>query len=151
MSDSLQPYELQHAQLFCPPLSLEACSNSCPSSQWCYLTISSSVAPFSSHLQSFAESGSFLMSWLFASSGQSTGASASVSVLPVNIQGWFPLGLTGSISLQSKGLWQESFPTPQFKSINSSVLKSLYSPTLTSIHDYWKNDKLCLDRPLLAK
>ena len=83
----------------------------------------------------------FSNSWFFASGGQSIGVSASASVLPMNIQGWFPLGLTGWISLQSKGLQdsQESSPTPQFKSINSSVLSLLYSTTLTSIHDDWKN------------
>ena len=81
-----------------------ACSNSCSLSQWCHPIISSSVVPFSSCLQSFPASGSFLMSRLFASVGQSTGASVSASVLPMNIQGWFPLGLAGLISLQSKGL-----------------------------------------------
>ena len=80
------------------------CSNSCPSSQWCHPTISSSVIPFSSCLQSFPVSGSFQMSQLFASGGQNIGASASASVLPMNIQDWFPLGLTGLISLLSKGL-----------------------------------------------
>ena len=81
-----------------------ACSDSCPLSQWCHPTISSSVVPFSSCLYSFPASGSYLMSQLFASDGQSIGASASASVLPMNIQSWFPLGLTGVISLQSKGL-----------------------------------------------
>ena len=81
-----------------------ACSNSCPSSQWCHPTISSSVIPFSSCLQSFPASGSFLMNRFFASGGQSIGASASASVLPMNIQDWSPLGWTGWISLQSKGL-----------------------------------------------
>jgi len=76
-----------------------------PLSQWCFLTISSSISPFYFWLQSFPASGSFPVSWLFASSGQSIGASASASVLPINIQGWFPFGLTGLISLQSKGLW----------------------------------------------
>ena len=104
VSDSLQPHELQHARLPCPSLSPRACSNSCPLSWWCYPTISSSVVPFSSCLQSFQISGSFLMSWFFTSGGQSIGASASASVLPMNIQGWFPLGLTGLISLRSKGL-----------------------------------------------
>ena len=82
----------------------QVCSNSCPSSQWCHPTISSSVVPFSSCPPSFPASGSFPMSTLFVSSGQSIGASASASVLPMNMQGWFPLGLTGWISLQSKGL-----------------------------------------------
>ena len=99
------PHGLQHARLFCLSPSPWACSNSCPLIRWYHPTISSSVVPFSSCLQSFPASGSFLMmSWLFASGGQITGASASASVLPVNIQNWFPLGLTGLISLQSKGL-----------------------------------------------
>ena len=83
-------------------------------------------------------SGSFLMSWLFTSGAQSIGASASASVLPMNIQDWFPLGGTGLISLQSKGLLRIFSPTPQLKSMNSSVLSFLYGPTRTSIHDYWK-------------
>ena len=112
------------------------CSHSYPLIWWCRLIISSSVVPFSSCLQSFPASGSFPISQFFASGGQSTGASASASVLPMNVQYWFPLGLTGLISLQSKNS-QESSPAPQFKSINSSVLSLLYGPTLTSIHDYW--------------
>ena len=107
--------------------------SNCPSSQWCHPTISSSVIPFSSHLQSFLASGSFQMSQLFTSGGQSIGVSASASVLPMNIQDWLvwsPCGPQDS---------QESSPTPQFKSINSLALSFLYSPTLTSIHDYWKN------------
>ena len=95
LSDSLQPHRLQHTRLPCPSPSPGAYSNSCPRSQWCHSTISSSVCPLSSCLQSFPGSGSFPMSWLFASGGQSIGASASASVLPMNIQGWFPLGLTG--------------------------------------------------------
>ena len=95
MSISFQPHGLQHARVSCLSLSPGVCSNSCPLSQWCYLTISSSVITFSSCLQSFPASGSFQMSQLFASGAQSTGASASGSVLPMNIQGWFPLGLTG--------------------------------------------------------
>ena len=94
------PHGLRHFRLPCPPLSPRVCSNSWPLSWWCYLTISSSVAPFSSCPQSFLVSGSFSS---FISGGQSNGASASVSVLPVNIQGLFPLGLTGLISLQFKG------------------------------------------------
>ena len=115
-----------------------ACSNSCPLCWWCHPTISSSVVPFSSCPQSFPASGSFPMSQFFASCGQSTGVLASASVLPVNIQNWFSLGLTGWISLQSKGL-SRVFSTPQFKSINSLALSLLYSPTLISIHDYWKS------------
>ena len=102
--DSLRPHGLQHARLPCPPPTPRAYSNSCPSSQWCHPTISSSVIPFSSHLQSFPASGSFPVSHFFASGGQSIGVSASVSFLPMNIQDWFPLEWTGWISLQSKGL-----------------------------------------------
>ena len=100
VSDSLQLHGLQHAWFPCPSPTPRACSNSCPLSQWCHPTISSSVVPFSSCLQS----RSFLMSQVFPSGGQNTGASASASVLPMNIQGWFPLGLAGLISLQYKGL-----------------------------------------------
>ena len=103
VSDSLRPHEQQHARLPCPSLSPGDCSNSCPLSWWCHPTISSSVLPFSSCPQSFPASGSFLMGQLFTSGGQSIGASASALVLPVNIQGWFPLGLIGLISLLSKG------------------------------------------------
>ena len=133
---TLQSHGLQHARLPCPSPILGPCSNSCPLSWWCHPTISSSVVPFTSHLQSFPGSGSFPVSQSFTSSSQSIGVSVSASVLPMNIQGWFPLGLTGLISLQSKGP-QKSFPTPQFKSINSLML----SPILTSIHDYWKNHR----------
>ena len=137
MSDSLWPHGLQHARPPCPSPTPWACSNPRPSSQWCHPSISSSVVPFSSCLQSFPASGSFQMSQFFTAGRQSIGASASTSVLPMNTQGWSPLGWTGWISLQSKRL-QESSPTTQFKSISSSVLSFLYSPTLTSIHDYWK-------------
>ena len=122
----------------CPSPTPGACSNSCPSSRWCYPTISFSVIPFSSHPQSFPSPGSFPVSQFFPSGGQSIGVSASASVSPMNIQDWFPLGWTGWISLQSPGL-SRVFSTPQFKSINSSALSFLYSPTLTSIHDYWRN------------
>ena len=104
VSDSLWPHGLQQARLPCPSPTPGACSNSCPSSQWCHPTISSSVVPFSSCLQSFPASGSFPMSQFFTSSGQSIGASPSASVLPMNIQDWFPLGWTGLVSLLSKGL-----------------------------------------------
>ena len=105
-SDSLQPHELRHARLSCPSLSPWVCSNSCPLSRWCDPTISSSVTHFSSCPQSFPASRSFPMSWLFTSGSQSIGTSAlaSASVLLMNIQGWFPLGLTGLISLLSRGL-----------------------------------------------
>ena len=101
-SSSLWPHGLQHAWLPCPSPTPGACSNSCPWSQWCHPTISSSVSPFSCCPQSFPASRSFPMSQLFTSGGQRIGASA--SVLPMNIQDWFPLGLTGLISMQSKGL-----------------------------------------------
>ena len=118
------------------------CSKSCPPSRWCHPTISSSVVPFFSCLQSFPPSGSFQMSHFFASGGQRIGASA--SVLPMNTQDWSPLRWTGWISLQSKGLSRVFSNTLQFKSINSSVLSFLYSPTLTSIPDHWRNHSLDL-------
>ena len=98
------PHGPQHTRPLCPSPTPRVYSNSCPFSWWCHPTISSSVILFSSHLQSFPASGSFQMSQLFVSSGQSIGVSASASVLPVNIQDWFPLGRAGWISLQSKGL-----------------------------------------------
>ena len=101
---TLGPHGLQQARLPCPSLSPGVCSNSCPWSWWCHPTISSSVIPFSSHLQSFPASGSFQISHFFASGGQSIGASVSASVLRMNIQDWFPLGWTGWIFLQSMGL-----------------------------------------------
>ena len=104
MPSSLWPHGLQHAQLLCPSVPLRVCSNSCPLNQWCHPTIPSSVAPFSFCPQSFLASGSFPARGLFTSGSQSTGVSASTSMLPMNIQGWFHLGLTGLISLQSKGL-----------------------------------------------
>ena len=110
--------------------------NSCPSHRWCHPTISSSVMPFTSHFQSFPESGSFPVSQFFTSGGQSIGVSASASVLTMNFQDWFPLGLTGWVSSQSRDS-QKSSPTPQFRSINSLVLSFLYGPILKSIHDYW--------------
>ena len=104
MSKSLWPHGLWHARPLCPSPSPRDPSNSCPLSRWCHPTISSSVIPFSSCLQSFLASGTFQMSQLFTSGGQSIGASALASVLPMNIQDWFPFGLTGSNSLKSKGL-----------------------------------------------
>ena len=104
MSNSLRPHTLQDARPPCPSPTPRACTNPCPSSWWCHQTISFSVIPFSSLFQSFPASGSFQMSQLFASGGHSTGAPASASGLPMNIQDWFPLGWTGLISLQSKGL-----------------------------------------------
>ena len=120
----------------CP--SPEVCPNSCPLSQWCYPTISSFVVPFSSCPQSFPASGSFLLSWFFASGEQNIRISVSASVLPMNIQGWFPSGLTGLITLQPKGI-SRIFSSTTIQRINSSVLRLLHSQTPTSIHDYWKN------------
>ena len=137
---TLWPHGLQHTRLPCPSSSPGTCSNSCPSIWWCHPTISSSVIPFFC-LQSFSASRCFPMSQFFTSGGQSIGVSASASVLPMNTQDWFPLGWTGWISLQSRDS-QESSPTPQFKSINSSALNFPYSPTLSSIHEYWKNHSL---------
>ena len=122
-----------HTRLPCPSPSPRVHSNSCPLSQWCHPTISSSVVPFSSCLQSFPASGFFPVSRLFESRGQSIGVSASVwvSVLPMNVQGGFPLGLTGWISLQSKGLSRVLFNTKVWK-INSLELSLLYGPTLVT-------------------
>ena len=111
MSNSLRPQGLQHTRPPCPSPTPGVYSNSCPLSQWCHPTISSSVAPFFSCLQSFPASGSFQMSQFFPSGGQSTGVSASAPVLPMNIQDWFPLGWTGWISLQSNGLSRVFFNT----------------------------------------
>ena len=141
VSDSLQPHEPQHTRPTCPSPATGVYPNPCPSSRWCYPTISSSVIPFSSCPQSFPASRPFQMSQLFASGGQSIGVSALASVLPMNTQDWSPLGWTGWISLHSKN-FQESSPTPQFKSISFSALSFLPSPILTSIHDHWKNHSL---------
>ena len=120
MSNSLWPHGLQHTRLPCPSPSPGACSNSCPLSQWCHPTISSSVVPFSSCLQSFPASGSFQMSQFFPSGGQSIRVSASASVLPKNIQDWFPLGWTGWISLEYKGLFKSLL---QHHSSKASILQ----------------------------
>ena len=114
-------------------------AHSCPLGWWCRPTISSSsVIPFSSCLQSFPASGSFQMSQFFASGAQNIGVSASASVLPVNIQNWFPLGLTSLISLLSKGL-SRVFSNTTVQKHQFFGAQLFYSPTLTSIHDYWKN------------
>ena len=130
---SLWPHGLQHARLPCPSLSSGACSNLCPLSRWCHPTISSSVIPFSSCLQSFPASGSFPMSQFFESGGQSMGASASTSVLSMSIQCLFPLGLTGLISLQSKGLSRVFSSTTSINSLAVSLfmvqLSHLYVAT----------------------
>ena len=134
----LWPHGLQHARLPCPSPTLGACSNSCPLNRWCHPTISSSVIPFSC-LQSFPASGSFPMSQILASGGQSIGVLA--SVLLMNIQDWFPLGMTGLISFQSNGLSRvfSNITVQKHPFIRHSFL---YGPTFTSIHDYWKNHRL---------
>ena len=143
MPNSLWPHGLQYARLPYHSLSPGVCSNSCPLNQWWHPTILSSVSPFSSCLQSFLASGNFPMSWLFALGGQRIGAST--SILPMNIQDWFPLGLAGLVSLLSKRLTRV-FSAPQFDSINSSALSLLYGSTLTSVHNYWKIHSFdCID------
>ena len=143
VSDSLQPHELQHTRPPCPSPTPRAYANSCLLSWWCHPTISSSVVPFSSCPQSFTASGSFQMSQLFSSGGQSIGVRVSaINISPSNEHqrlicfwmDWLDL-------MQSKG-HSRVFSKPQFKSINTSALRFLYSPTLTSIHDYWKNHSL---------
>ena len=158
MSDSLRPHGRQHTRLTCPSPTPGACSNSRPSSQWCHPTISSSVVLFSSCLQSFPASGSFPMSQFFVSGGQ-------ILELQLHHQSfqwifrtdllwdwlaWSPCSPRDSQKSCSPRDSQESSPTPQFKSINFSVLSFLYGPTLTSIHDYWKSQPR-LDQPLSAK
>ena len=138
VSDSLRPHELQHARPPCPSPSPGVHSDACPSSQWCHPTISSSVVPFYSCLQSFPASGSFPMSQFFASGGQNFRVSASALVLTMNIQDWFPLGLTGWITLHTIG-FSRVFSNTTVLDINSLALSFLYSPTLTSIYDHWKN------------
>ena len=141
VSDSLRAHEPQHTRPPCPSPTPGVHPNPCPLSRWCHPAISSSVVPFPSCPQFFPASGFFQMSQLFAWGGRRIGVSASTSVLPVNTQEWSPLGWTDWISLQSRGL-SRVFSTPQFKSINFSVFSFLHSPTLTSIHDHWKNHSL---------
>ena len=141
MSNSLWPHELQHARPHCPSPTPGVHPNPCPLSQWCHPTISSSVVCFSSCLQSFPVSGSFQMSQLFALGGQSIGVSASTSVLPVNTQDWSPSEWTGWISLQSKGLSRVLSNTTVQKHQFFGAWVSFYSPTLTSIRDYWKKHR----------
>ena len=149
--DSLWPHELQHARLPCLSLFPRVCSNSCPLSQRCHPTVSSSVTSFSSCPQSFPASGSFPMSWLFASGGQSIGASASASVLAMNIQGWFHLGLTSLISLQSKGLsrvfsstavWKHQFFGTQLSlACKEDTLKIVYAVSKMKVHAWLLGEK----------
>ena len=141
VSDSLWPHESQHARPPCPSPTPGVHSNSCPSSQWCHPAISSSVIPFSSCPQSLPASESFPMSQLFAWGGQRTRVSALASFFPKNTQGWSPSEWTGGSPCSPRGS-QESSPTPHFKSINSSALSLLHSPTLTSIRDHRKNHSL---------
>ena len=148
VSSSLQPHGLQRSRLPCPSPFPGACSYSCPSSHWCHLTISSSVTSFSSYLQSFPASGSLPMSQLFASDGQSIGASTSASVLPMNIWDWFPLGWTSLISLQSKGLSRVFSNTTAQKHQFFGIQPSWWSNS--HIHT-WLLEKTWLYGPLLAK
>ena len=146
MSNSLQPHELQHARLSCPLLSPGFCSNSCPLSQWCYLTISPSVTHFSCS-QSFPASGSFSMNQLFTSGSQSIGASASASVLPVNIQDWFPFGLSSLISLLPKELSR----VLQHHNSKASILWHSAFFMVQLSYRYMTTGKTWLYRPLSAK
>ena len=138
VSDSLQPHESKHARPPCPSPSPGVPLDSCPSSQWCHPAISLSVIPFSSCPESLPASESFPKSQLFAWGGKSIGVSALASFLPKKSQGWSPSEWTGWISLQSRGL-SRVFSNTTVQSINTSALSFLHSPTLTSIHDHWKN------------
>ena len=143
MSDSLQPHGLQHARLPCPSQSPGVCSKSGPLSRWCHPIILSSVGPLSSVgsscLQSFPESGSFPMGQFFASGSQSIGDSASASVFPIEYLGlvFFRIDRFDLLTVQGNSL--KSSPAPQLESINCLALSLLYSATLTSVYDYWKN------------
>ena len=141
MSNSLRPQEPQHARLPCPSPTPGVHPNPCPLSRWCHPTISSSVVPFSSCPQSFLASGSFQMSQLFASGGQSIG-SFSFNISPSNEHPGLISFRMDWLDLLAVHGTLESSPTPQFKSINSLALSFLHSPTLTSIHDHWKNHNL---------
>ena len=141
VSNSLRPHESQHTRPPCPSPTPGVHSNSCPSSWWFHPAISSSVVPFSFCPQSLPASESFPMSQLFTWGGQSIGVSASASVLPKNTQDWSPLGWLVRSPCSPRDS-QESSPTPQFRSINSSALSFLHSPTLISIYDHWKNHSL---------
>ena len=148
-SNCLRPHGPQQARLPCPSPTPGACSDSYPSIWWCHPTISSSVVPFSSCLQSFPGSGSFLMNQFFASGGQSIGASASGSVLPMNIQDWFLLGWTGWMSLKSKQLSRVFFNTTVQKHQFFSAQLSLYSNF--HIHTWLEKPYPWLNGPFLAK
>ena len=141
VSNSLRPQGLQHARLPCPSSSPEVCPSLCPLLLWCHPAISSSDALFSFCLQSFPASGTFPMSQLFTSDDQNTRVSALATVLPMSIQGWFPLRLTSLISLLFMGL-SGVFSSTTVKVINYLVLHLLYSPPLTTIHDHWEDHGL---------
>ena len=142
MSDSLRPHESQHTRPPCLSPAPGVYSNSCPLSRWCHPDLSSSVIPFSSCPQSLPASESFPISQLFTSGGQSTGVWASASVFLMNTQDWSPLGWTGWISLQSKGLSRVFSSTTVQKHQFFLAFSVLHSSTLTSIHDHWKNHSL---------
>ena len=141
VSDSLGCHESQNARPPCPSPTPGVHSDSCSSSRWCHPAISSSVVPFFSCPQSLPRSESFPMSQLFARGGPSIGVSASASVLPMNTQDWSPLWWTGWTSLKSKGL-SRVFSNTTVQKHQSLALSFLHSPTLTSIHDHWKNHSL---------
>ena len=141
MSDSLRPHESQHARPPCPSPTPRVYSNSCPSSRWCHPAISSSVIPFFSCPYSLPATGSFPMSQLFARGGQSTGVSASASVLPMNTQDWSPLGWTGWISLQSKGLSRVFFNTTVQK--HQFYSAQLSSQSNSHVHQHFYFSVLC--------
>ena len=141
VSDSLRPNTSQHTRPLCPSPTPRVYPNPCPCSQWYNPDISCSVVPFSSCPQSFPASGSFQMSQIFAPGGQSIGVSASTSVLPMNTQDWSPLGWTVWISLQTKGL-SRVFSNTTVQKHQFFCAQLFYSPTLTSIHDHWKNHSL---------
>ena len=138
MSHSLRPRELQHSRLPCPSPSPGVYLNAYPLNQWWHPTVSSSVTPFSSCIQSCQSSESFPMSRLFISGGQSIGTSASSSVLPMNVQGWFPLGLTGLISLLSKGLWRVFSSTTVRKHHFFGIKPSLFITLMIIQWKWWK-------------
>ena len=142
VSNSARSHELQHARSPCPSPTPGVHPNLCPSSWWCHPTISSSIVPFFSCPQSLPASGSFPMSQLFTWGGQSIGVSA--SVLPMNTQDWSPLGCTGWISLQSKGLSRvfSNTTVQKHQFFSAQLLSFLHSPALTSVHDHWKNHSL---------
>ena len=149
VSDSLRPHETQHVKPPCPSPTPGVYSNSCQLNQWCHAPISSSVIPFSSHSQSFPSSGSFPMSQFFSSGGQSIRVSASASVLPVNIQDWFPLGWTGLMSLQSKGLSRVFSNTTVHKHQFFSAQLSLWSSS--HIHTWLLETKVLTIQTFVGK